>query len=306
MADIRVSLVRFRVVRPRSFVRAASSSVFFPSKSQFVTGAPVHEPSWSTALRIEVHDLVRMPGTTIFLNHTPLYDIVDEFKKWCIIRWFYKVTILAKVGFDPTASGLWALHAPTAPLRWWQATFWKYQYRLSLLLTRREAFYRHEEPTQNSSLGLPSSGAGKATRAKMFLQQKKAILCHMMIWNIRYPSLCMSTISIPLKKSKNPANNNMQIWESICNSGNMTNTWSHSAGFELARGDPNRFRVYRLNRSATNAFLRFMSYQIFQRRISIRLKYFFPGHYTKINQNLNSTQSNLFRNLMRLEINEEF
>ena len=28
---------------------------------------------------------------------------------------------------------------------------------------------------------------------------------------------------------------------------------SHSAGFEPARGDPSRFRVYRLNRSATNA-----------------------------------------------------
>ena len=32
---------------------------------------------------------------------------------------------------------------------------------------------------------------------------------------------------------------------------------AHSAGFEPARGDPSRFRVYRLNRSATNALLLF-------------------------------------------------
>ena len=37
-------------------------------------------------------------------------------------------------------------------------------------------------------------------------------------------------------------------------SGKVPEFLSHSAGFEPARGDPSRFRVYRLNRSATNAF----------------------------------------------------
>ena len=30
---------------------------------------------------------------------------------------------------------------------------------------------------------------------------------------------------------------------------------SHSAGFEPARAEPNRFLVYRLNRSATSAYI---------------------------------------------------